>query len=318
MTTAIAPIDAIAIPITQPTQIPAPYYGVPFLKPPRWGWEIALYFFTEGISAGSFVYAAMAAAFGGPQHRPIIRTARWISFATLLPCPPLLIADLGRPERFLYMLRIFKPTSPMSVGAWALSAYGASATLALLPSRAANLAGLPFALTMIAYPGVLLSTTSTPAWMHTRVLGALLAASSMANAAAALLLATALSGRTQTPTHKALQRIDQAAHLTEAAALSAYLYTARDFTKPLTSGRQSTLFWFGAVGLGLVASTLIPKRTRTGSILSALCSLAGGLGLKWAIVHAGPDSARDSSANHASASPSPESPGWPPHQNPST
>src|SRR5262249_57882538 len=124
--------------------------------------------------------------------------------------PPLLIADLGRPERFLHMLRVFKPSSPMNLGAWALTGFGIPVTyLALaqspelvprpfrpllrwLPSRFVALLGLPSAFIMLSYPGVLLATTSTPIWTHTRMLGALLASSSMVTSAAALALASAI------------------------------------------------------------------------------------------------------------------------------
>src|SRR5436309_12421213 len=90
------------------------YYGVPLLKRPFWHWEIALYFFFEGVSAGSFVLCSAAEFSGGNKYRDLIRKGRFLSVATLLPCPPLLIADLGRPERFHHMLRMFKKTSTMN------------------------------------------------------------------------------------------------------------------------------------------------------------------------------------------------------------
>ena len=93
------------------------YYGVPLLKRPKWRWEIALYFFFEGVSAGSFLLGALADLSGNKCLRKLARTAYDVSFLTLLPCPPMLIADLGRPERFHHMLRLFKPTSPMNLGA---------------------------------------------------------------------------------------------------------------------------------------------------------------------------------------------------------
>src|SRR5437660_10849039 len=99
------------------------YYGVPLLKRPKWRWEIALYFFFEGISAGSFLLGALADLSGNKRLRELARAAYDVSFLTVLPCPPLLIADLGRPERFHHMLRVFKPMSPMNLGAWTLTAF---------------------------------------------------------------------------------------------------------------------------------------------------------------------------------------------------
>ena len=115
------------------------YYGLPMLKRPLWGWEIAFYFFFEGISSGTFILAALADVCGGGRYRAMIRKSRYLAFATLLPCPPLLIADLGRPERFHHMLRIVKLSSPMSLGAWAL--LGFSQPVAIL--ALAQFAGAP-------------------------------------------------------------------------------------------------------------------------------------------------------------------------------
>src|SRR4051794_13437385 len=67
------------------------YYGLPMLKRPLWGWEIALYFFSEGISSGSYILATMADLCGSGRYTSLVRSARYISLAALLPCPPLLI-----------------------------------------------------------------------------------------------------------------------------------------------------------------------------------------------------------------------------------
>ena len=73
------------------------YYNLPILKRPFWKWEIALYFFSEGISAGSYILCTMADFVAPERFQSTIRTGRFLSVATMLPCPPLLIADLGRP-----------------------------------------------------------------------------------------------------------------------------------------------------------------------------------------------------------------------------
>ncbi|HEY8884880.1 MAG TPA: NrfD/PsrC family molybdoenzyme membrane anchor subunit, partial [Chloroflexota bacterium] len=96
------------------------YYGLPVLKRPVWRWEVWTYFFCGGLAAGAFAVASLALLGGGARDRGIARTGYLISFGALLACPPLLIKDLGRPGRFLNMLRIFKPESPMSAGVWGL------------------------------------------------------------------------------------------------------------------------------------------------------------------------------------------------------
>ncbi len=313
------------------------YYGLPMLKRPLWRWHIALYFFLEGVSAGSYLIAATSDLFAHGRHRELERAARYLAPAALAPCPPLLIADLGRPGRFQHMLRIWKWTSPMNTGAWALTAYSLPVGLlafkqlagdgplsrtplkkagALVPSRVAGALGLAPALTMVSYPGVLLSTTSTPVWAHTRFLGALVAASSMSTGAAALtLLLSARGGGGGGASLKALEKVERAATLCEAGALAAYLVTAGKAAEPLTKGRQSKLFWLGAVGAGLVMPALVkaaaPRRKRrVASVLGSAMKLAGGLALKWALVYAGRESAEDAEfARHASR-PRADAPGW--------
>ena len=156
------------------------YYEIPLLKRPPWTWEIPLYFFVGGAAGAAAVIGAIA-DYTGADHR-LVRDARWIAAAGSVISPALLISDLGRPERFLAMLRVFKPQSPMSVGVWTLLGFsgGAAATAFAeflndrygpsIPVRvmenagqAASLAiGLPFA----NYTGVLIGATAIPVWNH--------------------------------------------------------------------------------------------------------------------------------------------------------
>src|SRR5438309_4138738 len=119
------------------------------------------------MAAGAYVTASLAQTFGSPDDRRAAAGGYYVAAAALVPCPPLLIADLGRPDRFHHMLRIFKPHSPMNMGAWALTAFSGPATLLALaefaalrwfPARVIGVAGLPFAFFMLAYPCVLLAT----------------------------------------------------------------------------------------------------------------------------------------------------------------
>ncbi len=105
------------------------YRDVPILKQPTWNNEVAAYFFLGGISAGSALVGSLADVAGGDRHKRLARVAHYVSFATLLPCPPLLIDDLGMPQRFHHMLRVFKPSSPMNLGSWSLVLHGAGATM---------------------------------------------------------------------------------------------------------------------------------------------------------------------------------------------
>ena len=91
------------------------YYGQPLLKPPVWTWEVPAYFFVGGVAGIAAVIAAVGALAGGEAS--LVRDARWMAVVGGLISPVLLVSDLGRPSRFLYMMRVFKTQSPMSMGA---------------------------------------------------------------------------------------------------------------------------------------------------------------------------------------------------------
>jgi formate-dependent nitrite reductase membrane component NrfD len=101
-----------------------------------------------------------------------------VALAAALPSAPLLVLDLGRPLRFLHMLRIFKPRSPMSMGAWCLAAFSGAATLAVgadilghgKPARALGAATVLLGTYLGSYTGVLLAATAVPVWARSRAL----------------------------------------------------------------------------------------------------------------------------------------------------
>lgn len=101
------------------------YYGVPVIHRPHWKWLVIGYFYLGGISGSTAAISAIARLVGGERGKSVSRLAAFVSIAAFAPCPPLLILDLGRPARFLNMLRVFRRNSPMSVGSWALAIFGA-------------------------------------------------------------------------------------------------------------------------------------------------------------------------------------------------
>ena len=109
-------ILAVSSPFPKPAAATS-YHGNPVLKAPTWTWQVPLYFFVGGIAGISTVLALVAHIAGDIE---LTRTASWVGLAGGLISAPLLIADLGRPARFLNMLRVFKPRSAMSLGAWTL------------------------------------------------------------------------------------------------------------------------------------------------------------------------------------------------------
>ena len=161
------------------------YYGRPVVKPAPWEHDIAYYLFTGGVAGGSALLGAGADLTGRPALR---RVSRLGSLVSLLLSVFFLVRDLGRPSRFLKMLRVAKLTSPMSVGTWILSLHGPFAGMAtaaevvgMLPARwqrgplrlllaSGRPAGIVAAATappVAAYTAVLLADTATPAWHST-------------------------------------------------------------------------------------------------------------------------------------------------------
>ncbi len=169
------------------------YYGLPIVKAPVWTWEVPLYFFAGGAAGASSVLAFTAQLTGASPS--LVRDARWIAAIGAAVSGPLLILDLGRPDRFLNMLRVFKPQSPMSVGAWTLSIFGAATAAAVIAEKvrlfrigdAAAFVAAFSGLAMATYTGVLIGATAIPVWAkHARTLPIHFGASALASATALL------------------------------------------------------------------------------------------------------------------------------------
>jgi formate-dependent nitrite reductase membrane component NrfD len=176
----------------------ASYYGRPVLKPPVWTPEIPIYFFTGGIAGAS---AGLALAAGLRGNDELARRA-WLNAAAAVGVSPaLLVSDLGRPERFLNMLRLFKVTSPMSVGSWVLVGSGLTTTVAaadawsgLVPApvaRPARALAAALGLPLATYTAALLANTAVPVWHEARrILPFVFAAGAATSASAAALVTT--------------------------------------------------------------------------------------------------------------------------------
>jgi hypothetical protein len=188
------------------------YYGLPALKPPTWTWEVPLYFFIGGIAGVSSCIAFIAHIFGADPA--LIRLSLWIGLGGAAICPILLISDLGRPSRFLNMLRVFKLRSPMSLGAWILVAFSGCVFLAVMANELIMLgygsplvrglgwlgegSGAITGLMLANYTGVLIGATAIPVWFtHRRFLPAHFLTSGLGGSSAILELAGFLIPATQ-------------------------------------------------------------------------------------------------------------------------
>jgi formate-dependent nitrite reductase membrane component NrfD len=281
------------------------YYGRPVLKPPVWEWKVPAYLFTGGLSAGTALLAAGADLTGRPGLRRVSRTG---SLATLLVSAGLLVADLGRPERFHHMLRVAKPTSPMSVGTWILTAYapgtGLAALAELLPVRPrrtlpgrllvtlARPAGIFSALlapAVASYTAVLLSQTAVPAWHEAHQRLPFVFTGSAAASAGGFAMA-----------------LCPVAEAGPARALAGYgaaceLIAGRDphriglAGEAYTTGRAHRLRrWSERLTIaGLLATVLAGRHSRAISVAAGLALLTGSALQRFSIFEAGVASTRD-------------------------
>src|SRR5690242_16223026 len=173
------------------------YHGHPVIKEPIWTWEIPIYFFTGGLGGAS----AGLAYLSGLRGNDVLARRAWAGAMAGIGVSPLfLISDLGRPMRFLNMFRMFKVTSPMSVGSWILGASGAVTTVAAVnawtgmfprPARIARPAAALLGLPVSTYTAALIANTAVPVWHEAyRLLPFVYASGAAQSAAAAAVLAT--------------------------------------------------------------------------------------------------------------------------------
>ena len=282
----------------------APVHG-PMINAPVWTWEVPLYFWFGGIAAGSS-FVALACDLAGDGRSAAI--ARKVALGAVLPAPPLLVADLGRPARFLNMVRIFKPRSPMNLGAWSLLAFsglagGAVAADLLGRPRAARALGGAGAIVggyLGSYAGVLLATTAVPVWARSRMLlGPIFVCTAAATGAAATRLTLVAAGLPAGhPTRAAVGNVETGAAVSElllAALNERRLGRAGRSLEHGTPGRLFTIAaWSMRIGLGLRLARR-PSSSRVHDAAS-LCFLAGGLAFRYAWVGAGRASAEDHEA----------------------
>ena len=281
------------------------YYGRQVLKSPVWNWMIAAYLFSGGLSAGSAMLAAGADLTGRPGLR---RVSRLGALASLAASMYFLVADLGRPERFHHMLRVAKPSSPMSMGTWILSAYGPGAGLAgvaeLLPSRLrrtfvgrlvewlarpAGMSAAAVAPGVASYTAVLLSQTAVPAWheAHPYLPFVFTGSAAASGGGLGMLLAP----------------VDEAGPARRMAVVGASLEVAASrlmeqrlglVAEAYTTGKAHRLRkWSEYLTVGGALGAVVAGRSRPAVALSGLALLAGSALQRLGVFEAGVESTRD-------------------------
>jgi formate-dependent nitrite reductase membrane component NrfD len=253
-----------------------------FVVGPGWEWYILLYFFFAGISGGAFVIGTMLRLWGSPADAAASRLAFIISFPLLLICPILLTLDLGQPFRFWHMLvdsisgtPVFKPWSPMSLGAWGLTIFGLFSFVTFLGAvgeggylrwrvlagagrvmnsvlgKAFMVVGAILGFFVAAYTGVLLAVSNQPVWSDTWTLGGLFVASGLSGAAASILLLSR-QRREATVTEGKLMEADRYFIILELVLIALFLITLGGLVSKVLGGGW-ILLW-----LVVLIGTLVP------------------------------------------------------------
>jgi hypothetical protein len=292
---------------TPPTEAPAAeeptYFGRPVLKEPVWVWTVAAYFYVGGAAGAASVLGAVAQAADRRGLHGLVKRCRWIAALGAAAGTGFLVYDLGRPERFLNMLRVFRPTSPLSVGSWVLATAtpisgaaalgaGASGSLGAVADAAGLAAGVT-GLPMSGYTAVLLSNTAIPVWSEARRSLPALFVSSAVTAAASLLDLMRLSPGEE----RIVKRFGIAGKAAELAAMAAVerdVARVRGVDRPLREGVGGELIRVAKVATGAaLALSLWPGKRRAVRTLSGILGTLGAMAFKFGIFSAGPPSARD-------------------------
>jgi len=283
------------------------YYGRPVVKASPWEADIPAYLFSGGLAAGSSLIAAGADLTGRPGLR---RAGRLTALGALGFSMVALVHDLGRPARFLNMLRTVKLTSPMSVGTWLLSLYAPFAGTAAMAEMVDMLPGsrLPTPLRLLAatgrpaglvagltappvaaYTAVLLSDTATPSWHEAYRELPFVFVGSAAAAAGGMAMLTSPLGEAGPARRMALggavaelvmeHRMEQSMGIT---------------AEPLHEGRAGRLMKAAKVLTAAgAAGTLLAGRSRAVAVVSGAALLAGSACTRFGVFEAGQASARD-------------------------
>jgi hypothetical protein len=272
------------------------YHGRPVLKEPAWTWEVPWYLFFGGMAGASSMLAAGAVLTG--RHE-LARRARVVGALGAGVSTPLLVADLGRPSRFLNMLRVFKPTSVMSMGSWILASYSGAVSVAAglaefdrLPRvRAVADAGAGVLGTgMLTYTGALVADTAIPVWHEARnELPALFAGSGLASAGAVATLLTP-------PRHAGpARRLAVAGAVAELGADTVMRHRLGGIGE-VYDREEAGRFHKAATRATVAGAALVAvggARRPWMSAAGALALLAGSVCQRWSVYRAGFQSARD-------------------------
>jgi formate-dependent nitrite reductase membrane component NrfD len=272
------------------------YYGRPVIKEPVWRTpDVPAYLFLGGLAGASSVLAAGAQLSG---YGALARVAKFGALGAISLSAGALVHDLGRPERFANMLRVFKPSSPMSVGSWLLAGYGPVAGAAavsevtgILPKagRAATLGAGLLGPAIATYTAALICDTAVPAWHEGYREMPYVFAGSAASAAGGLGLLAVHPADAEPARNLAILGAT-----VELLAKRQLLARLGPLAEPYEAGTTGAVLRLAEIlTAGALAGTVLGRRSRAVSALSGASLVAASAMTRFGIFEAGMASARD-------------------------
>ena len=283
------------------------YYGRPMLKAPVWAAYIPIYYFLGGAAGASLALGAAVQLDRSEATSGLVRKAHWVGIVASSIGAGFLILDLGRPLRFLNMMRVFRPTSPMNMGAWILAGTPPAAIAAGLFARSGMFRMVGEAcgyvsgflgLALCTYTGVLVGNTAVPVWQEgRRVLPILFGASAASTAGGMLGMFNDLNARERRIV-RAFTAVGAAAEVACSKWMERETSRVEQVGLPLRRGLSGAL-WnsAGLLSLAALAITITPGRSRTTRIIGGSLAALGSFALRFAVHYAGEASARDPKAS---------------------
>jgi formate-dependent nitrite reductase membrane component NrfD len=283
------------------------YYDRPLLQEPVWEWAIPAYYYAGGLTGAVLALAAAAQMTAPKELERMVNRCHWVGFIGTSVSGALLTYDLGRPWRFFNMLRVFRPTSPMNLGAWLLAAIGGTSFGAVLfqgrngmLGTAGELCGYAAGVigpALATYTGVLVSNTAVPLWQQSRrVLPVLFAASAVSSVGSGFEMF--VENDQECRITKAFGVAGQIAEVAASMALEKQASVVPHIASPLKHGFSGFMWKTSAVLTATsVAVGILPQKARSKRVVAGVLGTLGSLLMRFAIEHAGVVSARDARAS---------------------
>jgi formate-dependent nitrite reductase membrane component NrfD len=280
---------------------------------PDWAWWVVLYMFVGGLTGGVYFAAAWLDLFGDRSDRPSMRLGHLLAFPLIILSAVFLIVDLGQPQRFWHMMfqsehfpaPMFKPYSPMSLGASILFVFGLASFVSFVDAllaggrwlhgpgnplgKALSVLGALGGLALAGYTGVLLTATNEPVWGDNPWIGALFLFSGISTGIALLML---LARHAPHTTFEKLTEADGYLMIFELITLVVFLASLGALGARFIWSTPTAILFVIVIVLGLLAPIALHWRPtlaggiRTAATLSAVLVLIGGFVLRWAVLAA--------------------------------